>query len=514
MKQFISFLALAAQLTGALANPETAVTEAKPTPTKPAKKTDDKKSETDAPVVREHTLTIDGKKIAYQSSAGFLPLLKDDGKERASIFHIAYTRTDVKDPGNRPITFCFNGGPGSSSVWLHMGVFGPKKVVLNELGGPAPPPARYVDNPSSLLDKTDLVFIDPVSTGYSRAAAKESAKQFHSLEGDISSVAEFIRLYVTRNNRWGSPKFLAGESYGTTRAAGLSSELRSKHGMHVNGLMLVSSVLEFQTIRPGRGNDLPYALFFPSYAASAWYHKQLQGSLGRDSLEDLLRKAEAFAMDTYLPALYAGNTLTEKDASRIADQAAALTGTEPDLWADNNLRLSMSQFNRALLREDQRSLGRMDSRLTIAEARKHGDYPFTDPALDGWIGPYTSAFNQYLRQDLGVERDEPYRILSRKVHPWSYDSFENSYVDVASRLRSSMMHNQSLHVYVASGYYDLATPYFATDFTLRRMELLQGVHDRIHVHYYEAGHMMYVIESGLKKMKKDLAEFVDQALGQ
>ncbi|HEX3149428.1 MAG TPA: hypothetical protein VHR66_15245 [Gemmataceae bacterium] len=434
-------------------------------------------------------------------------ILKDeDGKPQASIFSIAYTKTG-EEASKRPITFCFNGGPGSSSVWLHLGTLGPRRVAFTDDGQPLAPPARLVDNDASLLDLTDLVFIDPVSTGFSRAADERNAKQFHGVQEDLQSIGDFIRLYITRNNRWASPKFLAGESYGTTRAAGLASHLQSRLGMRLNGIMLISAVLNFATIRFDDGNDLPYPLFLPSYTATAWYHQKLEPALQGDFAKTLA-EAEAFAAGDYLQALHRGSAMTAADRKAVAAKLARLTGLSEEFVLRNDLRIEGQRFMRELLRDRGRTVGRFDSRYLGKDSIDANERPEYDASYAAVQGTFTEGFNAYVRGELKFESDLPYEILTGRVHPWNYGSATNRYLNVAPALRSAMTENADLRVFVANGYFDLATPYTATQYTIKHLDSDRKLLDRVTMTYYEAGHMMYVHKPSLIKLKKDAAAFL------
>ena len=465
-----------------------------------------------------HTIVINGETIAYTATAGRLVLKAEDEKEgekpKASIFFVAYTRDrgpDVDEATHaaaRPITFSFNGGPGSSSVWLHLGLLGPRRVVLEEDGRPVPPPYRLVDNDYSLLDKTDLVFIDPVTTGFSRAVPGEADKQFHGFKADIESVGDFIRLYVSRNHRWASPRYLIGESYGTTRAAGLSGYLQERHGLYLNGIMLVSVVLNFMTLRFAPGNDLPYLLFLPTYAATAHYH----GRLGRDvpgDLPALLAEVEGFAMNEYALALLRGDTLPTEERAAIAARLARYTGLSADYIERTNLRIDIHRFVKELLRDRRRTVGRLDSRYTGIDRDAAGEHHEFDPSYALIQGPYTGLLNDYVRRELRFESDLPYEILSDRVHPWSFDEHQNSYVNVGETLRQAMSMNPHLRVFVANGYYDLATPYLATRYTFDHLELDESLRGNVSMAHYEAGHMMYIHDPSLAQLRDDLAAFLE-----
>lgn len=479
----------------------------------------------DVIVETKHTLSIASQQIQYTVRAGTIVLKeefeKSDDKEekeskaeaekpKASIFFISYTRDDVADPARRPITFSFNGGPGSSSVWLHLGMLGPRRVLMDEEGNPLPPPGKLVDNEYSFLDITDLVFIDPVSTGYSRAIPGETPKQFHGFKKDIESVGDFIRLYTTRYQRWLSPKFLIGESYGTTRAAGLSGYLQDRHGMYLNGIMLVSVVLNFQTLNFAENNDLPYILFLPTYTATAWYHHKLPPDLQQD-LPGALRQVEEFAINEYTRALFLGDKLPEAERSQVIQKMARFTGLGADYIERTNLRVEIFRFTKELLRSERRTVGRLDSRFKGIDRDAAGENFEFDPSLTNIIGPYTAAFNDYVRRELNFESDLPYEILSSRVRPWSYAEHQNQYVDVAETLRKAMTINPSLKIYVANGFFDLATPYFATQYTFNHLGLEPVLSGNIRMSYFEAGHMMYVHLASLARLKAEISEFVASA---
>ena len=458
----------------------------------------------------QHLVEIDGKRVAYTATAGTLVLRDEDGAAKASIFYIAYTRDGVSDRARRPLTFSFNGGPGSSSVWLHLGLYGPRRVLMDDEGRALPPPYRLVDNEYSLLDVSDFVFIDPVTTGYSRAAPGEDDGAFHGVEADIEAVGEFIRLYCTRNGRWSSPKFLAGESYGTTRAAGLVGHLQSRHGMYFNGVMLVSSILNFATARFDVGNDLPYVLFLPTYTATAWYHKKLDAGLQAD-LGAALEQAETFALDTYAAALMRGDRLDAATRERVADQLARLTGLSPAFVRSANLRVRIDRFVKELQRDRKRTTGRLDSRFSGWDRDSAGEGYEFDPSYAAIQGPFTGTLNDYVREELKFESDIAYEILSGRVWPWSFDA-ENRYLNVAETLRSAMTQNPALQVYVASGYYDLATPYFATDYTFDHLGLPEDLRGNVRIGYYESGHMMYIHKPSLVQCREEMKAFIEDAV--
>lgn len=472
---------------------------------------DSNKEERDSLTVTHHEALIAGQKIAYSAHTGTYVLREEDGTPKGKIFFMAYVRKGVKDLAKRPLTFSFNGGPGSSSVWLHLGVLGPRRVKMDENGNPYPPPYELVNNEYSLLDKTDLVFIDPVSTGFSRAVAGEDASQFHGFQEDIESVGAFIRRYISRNDRWASPKFLVGESYGTTRAAGLAGHLQRRHGVFLNGIMLVSSILNFQTARFNAGNDLPYILFLPTYTATAWYHKQLSDDYQAD-LNQTLKKAEEFARGDYASALMLGDRLQGAEREKIAQKLSALTGLSVEYLQQTNLRINIRRFVKELMRKTGRTVGRLDSRFLGFDRDDAGENYDYDPSYSAIQGPYTATLNHYVRTELGYKTDLDYEILSGRVRPWSYKQFENRYVDVSETLRQTMSQNPDLKIYVANGYYDLATPYFATLYTFDHLGLKKELRDNISMGFFEAGHMMYIHIPSLIALKKDLDGFIERSV--
>ncbi len=464
-------------------------------------------------VTTQHRATIGGKEVRYTATAGSLVLREEEGRPRANIFFVAYARDGVTDLSRRPVTFTYNGGPGSSSVWLHLGAFGPRRVEMGDVGQVVPPPYRLVDNGESLLDVTDLVFIDPVTTGYSRAVEGEDPKNFYGIKEDAETVAELIRLWTTRYGRWSSPKFLAGESYGTTRSARLSNLLQQEHGMYLNGVVLISSILNFQTARFTVGNDLPYPLFLPTYTATAWYHKRLPQDLQAGSLQKAVEEAQRFAMGEYTLALMQGNDLGEQGWNDIAAKVARYTGLSVDFVKRTNLRPEIQAFVKELMRDRRTTVGRLDSRFTGIDRDAAGENNEFDPSYAAIQGPYTGALNNYVRQDLGFKSDLPYEILTDRVRPWSYAEAQNQYVNVAEDLRRAMSQNPALRVFVGNGYYDLATPFFATEYTFDHIAFDPGYEERVTSKYYEAGHMMYVRRVDREQLKRDVAAFIAAASG-
>jgi carboxypeptidase C (cathepsin A) len=458
----------------------------------------------------EHRVQINGQTIEYEAITGTLVMRDEKEKDKSSIFFVYYTKKD-ENPEERPITFTFNGGPGSSSVWLHLGAFGPKRVLMDDEGFQLPPPNQLVENEYSLLDITDLVFIDPVTTGFSRAAPNEDPSQFHGVTEDVESVGDFIRLFLARYNRWASPKFLAGESYGTTRAAGLSGYLQRRRGIFLNGIVLVSSVLNFQTLEFDTGNDLPYLVFLPTYTATAWYHQRLDDNLQQD-LRTTLEEVEQFALGEYSLALMKGSELGESEREAIVAKLARYTSLSEDYIRMTNLRIHDGRFFKELLREEGKTTGRLDSRFTGVDSDSAGERIEFDPSMAAIWGPYTAMLNDYIRRELGFEIDLPYEVMTGRVHPWKFGPAENRYLNVAETLRRSITYNKNLKIFVANGYYDLATPYFATEYTFSHLGLDSDLQANITMAYYEAGHMMYIRLESLAKLKRDLVDFYSSAL--
>lgn len=486
------------------------------------KKAEDSKEKPDVKdniVTTEHSLTLAGKTLRYTAKAGTVVLREEDEKEghqaKAEMFFISFTLKDVPDLSRRPVTFSFNGGPGSSSVWLLLGALGPKRVPMSEDASQLKPPFRVVDNEFTLLTKTDLVFIDPVGTGYSRMITgdKVDPDEFFSLKRDIECVGEFIRQYTSREKRWASPKFLIGESYGTTRAAGLSGYLQDRYGLFLNGIMLVSAILNFQTLSFSPGNDLPYVLYLPSYAASAWHHGKLAEDHQEKDLEIFLQEVRDFAEDEYALALMKGSRLTAEESAGIASRVAGYTGLSVDYVERSNLRIEIMRFTKELLRSDGWTVGRFDSRIKGQDKDDVGEQFEKDPSFDAVQGVYSACLNDYVRTELEFESDLTYEILSFKIRPkWKYDTFQNSYVNTAETLRAAIMKNSHLKVLVGNGYYDLATPFFATEYTFDHLGLKPDLQSNIKMTYYEAGHMMYVHRPSLENLHTDLTQFIDATL--
>ena len=488
----------------ALAQPAGApMKDAKPEEKRPLPPPEEKSS------VTRHSLNLDGKSYPYTATAGTLLLRNEEGAVTASVFYIAYTLDGVKDPASRPVTFSFNGGPGAASLWVHLGAFGPKLVARTDEGFALPPPGRLIDNENSILDASDLVFIDPVSTGFSRPAPGQDRKQFHGVQEDIESVSDFIRLWVTRNQRWASPKFVAGESYGTTRAAGLAFQLADRYGMMLNGVVLISTVLNWQDQDFHPGNDRPCFIHLPTYTAAAWYHKKLAPELSGD-LFKTLAEAEAFALDEYGPALLQGDRLPDARRKEIAAKIARYTGLSQAYVERSNLCVQIDRFVKELLRDEGKTTGRLDTRFTGSDLDSAGETYEFDPASASLDGPYASAINDYIRRDLKFESDLVYERLTDKVWPWDW-TFHNQYVNVAEYLRQAMTRNPHLQVLMTAGVYDLATPYFDSFFTRDHLGLPKELRGNVKVELYQAGHMMYIRKADHAKLKKDVTELIRKA---
>lgn len=464
------------------------------------------------PVVTHHELTVAGKSIGYTATTGYMPMKDKDEKTVAKIFYVAYTADNAGPAGKRPVTFVFNGGPGSAAIWLHMGAIGPVRVKFADDKGDAPaPPYQYGENPYTWLGFTDLVFIDPVSTGYSRPEKGVDAKDFHGYNEDIASVGDFIRLYITKYERWGSPKFIAGESYGTTRAAGLSGYLQSRYGMYLNGITLISSVLNFQLIDFNNGNEMPYIYFLPTYANTAQYYHKLSADLQSLTPAELTKKAELFANGTYSHFLSLGDQAPADLVNRVVDTLNYFTGIPKDYIRQTRERINDDRFFKEVLRDEGKIIGRYDSRFSGEDMDDAGEYPSYDPSDANLSGLFQGAFNDYVRRDLHYTNDIPYEALTN-VWPWDYKNATNRYLDVAETLRSAMTQNPHLKVEVACGYYDLATPLFNAEYVVSHMGLRPDVRSNITLNYYKAGHMVYVSKETDAKLQADAEKFYESAM--
>jgi carboxypeptidase C (cathepsin A) len=466
--------------------------------------------------VTDHVIRLGGQTIPYKATASTTLLKNDKDEPTALIFSVAYTRSDVKDLSQRPIAFLYNGGPGSASLWLHMGAFGPRRVVTSNAESTPPPPYKVVDNQNSLLDKADLVFIDPVGTGYSRAVGKAQDKDFWGIDSDVRSIAQFINTYVTRNNRWNSPKFLIGESYGTFRSAALVDYLQSNDGMYFNGVVLISTVLDMGTISFNPGNDIPYILYLPSYASTAWYHKTLAERAV--DLNAFLMQARQFASTEYAAALMKGSKLSDAERADVLKKLEYFTGLSEDYLTKADLRVKLPQFTAELQRSRGLTTGRLDARFSGPQSDALTEYSEYDPLETATIGPFTAAFNSYLRDELKFSQDRKYVVLSQQANrewDWKHRSGESygfpGSPNVEADLLDALVSNPHLQVQVENGLFDLATPFFATEYTMDHLDLPQNLRANIHLEYYDAGHMMYLREDSLTKLKGNIGTLIDSA---
>ena len=453
----------------------------------------------------QHTVRIDGKEIRYTATVGTIPIRLDNSEIMARMFFVAYTK-DGEDPRTRPISFLYNGGPGAATIWLHMGSFAPKHVRMADEGFQPAPPFRLEDNEYSLIDASDLVFVDAISTGYSRTAPGVNAEQFHGQSSDIRAFGEFINGWLSSNERWSSPKYLIGESYGTIRSAGLSAELQQRHGIELNGIVLISSLLTYQTLSTAPSNDVAWAALIESFTADAWYHKKLAADLQSMSLAQAVDQARTFAWGEYLTALTKGNTLTDAEKTSMANKLARLTGLSPQFILNANLRVSAERFRKELLREQRLTIGRLDGRFTSLDLDAAGERQEFDPSNQALQGPYTALFQDYVRNELGWETELRYPT-SGNVRPWTYD--QNRYMDMTEALRGTMARNPFLEVFVAIGYYDMATIMGGAEFNFTHLAYDRQITDRVKYGYYEAGHMIYIRPSAHKALKQDLVKFIE-----
>ncbi len=463
------------------------------------------------PAVTHHEIRVAGKLLHYTATAGRLPVKDQGGKTDALMFYVAYT-LDNADPRTRPVTFAFNGGPGSASIWLHMGALGPRKVVLQNQGFLPAAPYRLEDNANTLLDKTDLVLIDAIGTGFSRPANTTIGKKYWGLKGDIQSFGEFIRLYITRNERWSSPLYLFGESYGTTRSAGVSGYLADQ-GISFNGIVLLSTVLAFQSLEFNRTNDEPYPLILPTYTMIAAYHHKLAPELSQN-LEKTRAEVEQWASNDYTKALAKGDALSPEERQKIVDTLSRYTGLSKEIIEEYNLRVDVQGFTHYLLADQKLRVGRLDGRFAGPDPEGFTETRYYDPTSSETGPPFTSVFNDYVRRELNYKTDMPYYTTAYTVWgpamKWDWGSNEAGFPDTATALRAAMVKNPYLKIRVLEGYYDLATPYYAVNYTMDHLDLTPRYRNSISYATFDSGHMVYLDANSLKKMKDNVASFFDQ----
>ena len=462
-------------------------------------------------VVTEHTLQLDGQTVAYRAEAANILLRNEQGEPVASLYYTAYTRSDTDDVSHRPLSFIYNGGPGSASLWLHMGAFGPRRVVVDDPNATAPPPFRLVDNAGSILDATDMVFIDPVGTGFSKPVGKGKGADFWGVDEDAASLTEFIYQYVTRHGRWNSPKFLIGESYGTTRSAVLVNRLQQRVGMQFNGVVLISAVLDFETLLFAEGHDVSYVTYLPTYAATAAYHGLIPQP---DDLDAFLQQVREFALGPYQLALARGAALPAEERAAILERLAAYTGLSREYLDRADLRVDASHFRAELQRATGRTTARLDSRYEGFAPDLLADTAEYDPQSTAISGAYIAAINHYLRDVLGYDTQERY-VSGGGVHDWNWQRQGRrgwiGATNVAPDLKEAMIDNPHLKVQFENGYYDLATPFFAVEYTVDHMALPGELRANVEHRYYRAGHMMYVLEDELLALRRNVVEFIRSA---
>lgn len=465
---------------------------------------DPKESPDKNKVTKQDSVTIDGQKIDYRVTASTLTLKSTDDKDRASIFNVSYERIGQADRHKRPVVFAFNGGPGSSAVWLHLGALGPKLVPTSPDGTKALlPPVVLEENPHSILDIADIVFIDPVSTGFSRAEGDTKAKEFHGVRSDIRSVGDFIRRWTTENDRWASPKFLLGESYGGIRATGLADHLQKEYGMSLNGVVLLSSLIDFRTLRSSQADDLSYAVFIPGMTATSHHHQKIKGDRNI-----LVEEARAFAFGPYYSALLKGASISKKEKDTIASQLEKFTGLPASLFIETNLRLDSSRYRKELLRSEGKVLGRFDSRTAWPSTNASNDFAGYDPSYSVVFGAFATAMNDYLSRDLNWTGHHPYKILTGDVHPWDWGT-SNGVVNMSRNLENALRDNPQLKVLVMAGYTDLATPPANIQYSIDHLFGIPETRRKaIEFTWYDAGHMFYLNQPDLVKMRKDLVNFL------
>ncbi len=473
------------------------------------------------PVQTHHQITVNGRTLRYTATAGRMPIKDTSGKIEAEMFFVAYT-LDGADPAKRPLTFSYNGGPGSASIWLHMGALGPRTVVLQPEGWMPEAPYRLHDNPDTPLDATDIVMIDAIGTGYSRPADVQQGKKFWGLQGDIESFGEFIRMYISRYERWSSPLYLLGESYGTTRSAGVAGYLADK-GINFNGICLLSMVLNFESLEFAPINDVPYPLILPTMTMIAGYHHKLPPDLAQD-MNKTRQEVSDFAMNQYWQALNKGDALTPEERSAMIDKVAEYTGLPRNVVQMANMRIDVRTFMQWLLADQQKVVGRLDGRYTSPAPNGALENGRFDPTSAATQGPFTAVFNDYVRRELNYKVDMPYYTSARELGPgvftWNWarpnpmfpgGGFEMGYADVATSLRSALIKDPYLKILVMEGDYDMATPFLAAQYTMNHLDVTPAMHQNISFTYYASGHMVYLDSTAHDKMHEDYTNFVNSA---
>ncbi len=455
----------------------------------------------DTSVVTTHSVTIQGVAVPYTAEVGYQPVFDADGSTIAALHYTYYERTDVDDRVSRPLLVSFNGGPGSGSLWMHIGYTGPRMLEIDDEGYPVMPYGMR-DNPHSVLDVADIVYVNPVNVGYSRIVGDTERSRFFGVNEDVRYLSDWIRTFVTRKERWASPKYLIGESYGTTRASGLARELQGSEWMYLNGVILVSPT----GLGVQRAGPVGDALALPNFTATAWYHDQLDPSLQGRDLEDILPEVEAFTLDTLLPALARGGSLPTSERDAIAREVARWSGTSPEWVLAHNLRPSVGEFRKELLRDDGLTVGRLDARYRGLDRRDAGESYDYDPALSAWNHAFSPAINIYMRSELGWDTDLQYYLFG-PVNPWN-----RSGDSTGENLRRAMSENPYLHVYVQAGYYDGGTDYFSAKYTMWNLDPAGRLQDRMRFTGYRSGHMMYLRAEDLSTSNQDIRDFIAWSL--
>jgi carboxypeptidase C (cathepsin A) len=455
----------------------------------------------DTAITSEHVVTIKGQRVPYRATVGTIPVFGDHGEPIASLLFTYYERTDVPNRVERPLTISFNGGPGSGSLWMHLGYTGPKQLVIDDEGYPVQP-YGVRDNPNSILDVTDIVYVNPVNVGFSRILGDAPRSRFFGVNEDIAYLADWIGTFVTRYDRWRSPKFLIGESYGTTRASGLAGALQAQQWMYLNGVILVSPT----ALGVPREGPVGEALALPNFTATAWFHRRLDPGLQQRDLDEILPEVERWTLDTFLPALARAGSLSDADRRQIAEQAARWTGVSPEWYLAHNLRPNVGEFRKELLRDQGLTVGRLDARYRGKDRQDAGEGYDYDPAMAAWNHAFAPAINEYLRNDLGFETDLQYYLFG-PVNPWNRQGDRTG-----ENLRQAMSENPYLHLFVQSGFYDGGTNYFAARYTMWNLDPAGRLQDRMRWKGYRSGHMMYLRAEDIVTANQDLRDFIDWSL--